>query len=53
MEGFISRSHRRATVCVSSQVGCAIGCTFCATGTMNLIANLQCGEILEQLCNQD
>ena len=49
--GRLYKSHRRATVCVSSQVGCAMGCTFCATGTMNLIANLQCGEILEQLCN--
>ncbi|KAI8897986.1 hypothetical protein BC833DRAFT_565352 [Globomyces pollinis-pini] len=43
------RSKKRATVCVSSQVGCAMGCTFCATGTMNLLANLSAGEILEQL----
>jgi adenine C2-methylase RlmN of 23S rRNA A2503 and tRNA A37 len=42
--------NRRATLCVSSQVGCAMGCTFCATGTMNLLANLASGEILEQLC---
>lgn len=38
-----------ATVCVSSQVGCQMGCTFCATGTMGLLANLSAGEILEQL----
>ncbi|RKP02678.1 hypothetical protein CXG81DRAFT_10493 [Caulochytrium protostelioides] len=43
------RSKKRATLCVSSQIGCAMGCTFCATGTMNLIANLVPGEILEQL----
>jgi len=39
----------RATVCVSSQVGCQMGCTFCATGTMGLIGNLAAGEIVEQL----
>ena len=43
------KSNKRATVCVSSQVGCAMGCTFCATGTMNLLDNLCAGEILEQL----
>ena len=39
----------RATLCVSSQVGCAMGCTFCATGTMGFRGNLCEGEILEQL----
>ncbi|EED91285.1 hypothetical protein THAPSDRAFT_34735, partial [Thalassiosira pseudonana CCMP1335] len=39
----------RATLCVSSQVGCAMGCTFCATGTMGIRGNLTSGEILEQL----
>ena len=34
------RSKKRATLCVSSQVGCAMGCTFCATGTMGLVNNL-------------
>jgi len=43
------KSNRRTTVCVSSQVGCAQGCTFCATGTMGLILNLTPGEILEQV----
>eukprot|EP00056_Hartaetosiga_gracilis_P013032 m.211658 g.211658 ORF g.211658 m.211658 type:complete len:506 (-) comp13785_c3_seq53:3852-5369(-) len=42
-------SNERATVCVSSQVGCQMGCTFCATGTMGLMSNLTAGEILEQL----
>jgi len=39
----------RASLCVSSQCGCAMGCTFCATGTMGLSGNLTVGEILEQL----
>jgi adenine C2-methylase RlmN of 23S rRNA A2503 and tRNA A37 len=47
---FQFKSNKRATVCVSSQVGCAMGCTFCATGTMNLLANLTTAEIIEQLC---
>ncbi|HDQ43949.1 MAG TPA: 23S rRNA (adenine(2503)-C(2))-methyltransferase RlmN, partial [bacterium] len=38
----------RRTVCVSSQVGCAMGCTFCATGTMGFVRNLSAFEILEQ-----
>ena len=46
-DGF--KSNKRATLCVSSQVGCSMGCTFCATGTMGLIGNLSSGEILEQL----
>eukprot|EP00854_Cymbomonas_tetramitiformis_P020500 gene20500-24572_t len=41
--------NKRATLCVSSQVGCQMGCTFCATGTMGLIGDLTAGEILEQL----
>eukprot|EP00980_Cylindrotheca_fusiformis_P010222 scaffold2271_cov130-Cylindrotheca_fusiformis.AAC.17 len=43
----------RASLCVSSQVGCAMGCTFCATGTMGLSGNLTTGEILEQLVHAD
>lgn len=39
----------RAALCVSSQVGCAMGCTFCATGTMGLFGNLTTAEILEQM----
>ena len=39
----------RLTLCVSSQVGCRMGCTFCATGTLGLSGNLLSGEILEQL----
>ncbi|MDQ2654739.1 MAG: 23S rRNA (adenine(2503)-C(2))-methyltransferase RlmN [Chloroflexota bacterium] len=39
----------RATVCVSCQVGCAVGCSFCATGLMGLARNLSAGEIVAQV----
>ena len=39
----------RATLCISSQVGCQMGCKFCATGTMGLKGNLNPAEIFEQL----
>jgi 23S rRNA (adenine2503-C2)-methyltransferase len=39
----------RVTVCVSSQSGCAMGCTFCATGQMGLGNNLTAGEIAAQV----
>ena len=42
-------SNARATLCVSSQVGCKMGCTFCATGTMGLRRNLTTAEIIEQM----
>ncbi|KXS15328.1 hypothetical protein M427DRAFT_56944 [Gonapodya prolifera JEL478] len=43
------KSNQRATFCVSSQVGCAMACRFCATGTMGKVADLTAGEILEQM----
>jgi adenine C2-methylase RlmN of 23S rRNA A2503 and tRNA A37 len=43
------QKRRRYTVCVSSQVGCSKGCSFCATGTMGLEAQLSSSEILEQV----
>ena len=39
----------RVTVCVSSQVGCAMDCGFCATGQMGLLSNLTSGEIAAQV----
>lgn len=39
----------RVTFCVSSQVGCAMGCTFCATGTMGIVRNLTAGEIVGEV----
>ncbi|HTG39596.1 23S rRNA (adenine(2503)-C(2))-methyltransferase RlmN [Sphingomonas sp.] len=39
----------RGTLCVSSQVGCTLNCTFCHTGTMRLVRNLSAGEIVGQV----
>ena len=39
----------RATVCVSTQAGCAMGCTFCATGRLGLLRNLESHHIVEQV----
>ncbi|XP_028767711.1 uncharacterized protein LOC114725376 isoform X1 [Neltuma alba] len=39
----------RSTLCISSQVGCKMGCKFCATGSMGFKSNLSSGEIVEQL----
>jgi 23S rRNA (adenine2503-C2)-methyltransferase len=49
-----SGTATRSTVCVSSQVGCAMGCTFCATGMMGFKENLNSGQIYDQvfLANQ-
>ena len=44
-----SDSRGRATVCVSSQAGCAMGCYFCATGQGGFERNLTAGEILAQI----
>ena len=49
VESVLMRHEGRCTLCVSSQVGCAMGCTFCATGTMGIRGHLSSGEILEQL----
>jgi len=43
------RTERRLTFCLSSQVGCALGCAFCATGLMGLKRNLSAGEIVAQV----
>ncbi len=45
---FIPEGKRR-TVCVSSQVGCPLKCTFCATGRLGFTRNLEFWEILEQV----
>ncbi|MBV8950330.1 MAG: 23S rRNA (adenine(2503)-C(2))-methyltransferase RlmN [Actinobacteria bacterium] len=49
VETVLMRSPRRATVCVSSQAGCAMGCTFCATGQAGFERHLDAGEIVEQV----
>ncbi len=49
VETVLMRSDDRATVCVSSQAGCAMGCTFCATGQAGFERHLTAGEIVEQV----
>lgn len=49
VEAVLMLYYDRATVCISSQVGCAMGCTFCATGQMGFTRNLSSGEIIEQV----
>jgi 23S rRNA (adenine2503-C2)-methyltransferase len=39
----------RTSLCISSQIGCAAGCTFCATGKMGFVRNLTAAEMLEQV----
>jgi len=45
-----SHNWRRATICVSSQVGCAVDCQFCLTALLGLRRNLAPGEIVGQIC---
>lgn len=49
VETVLIPESRRVTVCLSSQVGCALDCDFCATGKMGLKRNLTSGEIADQL----
>ena len=49
IETVLMVSPSRATVCVSSQAGCAMGCTFCATGQAGFERQLDAGEIVEQI----
>jgi 23S rRNA (adenine2503-C2)-methyltransferase len=49
VEGVHMPYEDRATLCLSSQVGCAMGCTFCATGKMGILRNLTAAEIAGQV----
>jgi len=49
IESVLMPQSGRITLCVSSQVGCAMGCTFCKTATMKLVRNLTLFEILGQV----
>ncbi|MEN8154376.1 MAG: 23S rRNA (adenine(2503)-C(2))-methyltransferase RlmN [Acidobacteriota bacterium] len=49
IESVLIREKNHYTFCISSQVGCALGCRFCATGKMGLKRNLSQGEILSQI----
>jgi 23S rRNA (adenine2503-C2)-methyltransferase len=46
---WIPEEHR-ATLCVSTQVGCSLRCSFCATGALGLTRNLTTAEIVDQVC---
>lgn len=49
IEAVLMGYPRRTTLCLSSQVGCAMGCTFCATGQFGFDRQLEAGEIVAQL----
>ena len=49
IESVLMRYEERRTVCVSTQVGCPVGCSFCATGQSGFKRNLTTGEILAQV----
>ena len=49
VESVSMRTEKRLTLCVSSQVGCALKCSFCATGLMGLKRNLKAEEIVAQV----
>ena len=49
IECVLLRDGLRRTICVSSQVGCAMGCVFCASGLDGVARNLHSGEIVEQM----
>ncbi|HTY55127.1 MAG TPA: 23S rRNA (adenine(2503)-C(2))-methyltransferase RlmN [Candidatus Binataceae bacterium] len=49
IESVIIPADDRVTLCISSQAGCAMGCTFCATALMGLRRNLEVGEIVGQV----
>ena len=49
IETVLMNYRRRHTLCISSQVGCAMNCSFCATGQMGYTRNLTAGEIVDQV----
>lgn len=53
IETVLMRYTGRVTACISSQVGCAMGCVFCATGQMGFVRHLTAGEIVAQAMHVD
>lgn len=49
VEGVLIPTSSRMTACISTQVGCSLACTFCATGRLKLLRNLTAGEIYDQV----
>lgn len=53
VECVLMREEDRRTICVSTQIGCGMGCVFCASGLLGFTRNLSPGEILEQVLRLD
>src|SRR5262245_21322292 len=53
VECVLRREDDRRTICISTQVGCGMGCVFCASGLLGLSRNLSAGEIVEQILRLD
>ena len=49
IESVLMEYHHGKTICVSSQIGCKMGCKFCASTGIKFIRSLTCGEIVEQI----
>src|SRR6266498_1541021 len=49
IESVFMPEERRDTICISSQVGCPLACTFCMTGVLGLKRNMTTGEIVSQI----
>jgi 23S rRNA (adenine2503-C2)-methyltransferase len=50
VEAVLIPEEERTTLCVSTQVGCSLACSFCATGALGLTRNLETAEIVDQVC---
>lgn len=51
IESVLLPDGKRRTLCISTQAGCRMGCTFCVTGTLGLMAQLSTADIAEQFLN--
>ena len=49
IEGVFMKYHYGNSMCISSQVGCRMGCAFCASGLDGLVRNLKAGEMMQQI----
>jgi 23S rRNA (adenine2503-C2)-methyltransferase len=53
IESVLIPEEERTTLCVSTQVGCPMACSFCATGSMGFTRNLSTAEIVDQVCRME
>jgi 23S rRNA (adenine2503-C2)-methyltransferase len=53
VESVLIVDRRRRTACLSSQVGCGLGCRFCATGRMGFVRDLRAAQIVDQVLHLD